>query len=189
MVVRKVAVTGGIACGKTTVCQMFRDLGAHVVSADQIVHQLLENDSQVKSEVVSLLGDFVLEKGNISRDRIATLVFQDVEKLKALEKLLHPRVYARIDEEFEKSSSSLFIADIPLLFETRGEDRFDSSIVVLSDESVAKKRNPTMVERSKFQMPVKEKAFKATYLIYNNGTFNELQSEVEKIYQHLQGEQ
>lgn len=185
---RKVAVTGGIACGKTTVCQMFRNLGAHVVSADQIVHQLLDNDPSVKSEVLELLGSSVLENGKLQRDRIAEIVFQDALKLKELEKLLHPKVYKAIEEAYQKSSS-LFIADIPLLFETGGEKYFDCSIVVVTDGSIAKQRNPEMVKRSKFQIPLQEKSSKGTYLIYNNGTLNELEKEVEQLYQKLQGEQ
>lgn len=188
MGVRKVAVTGGIACGKTTVCQFFRNLGAQVVSADHIAHQLLENDPQVQAEVLDLLGPSILKDGHLARELIAAKVFQEPALLKALERVLHPKVYLKIEEAYALCTSQLFIADIPLLFETGGEKYFDSTVVVLCEETIAKKRNPQFNERAKFQMPIEQKAKLGTYLIENNSTLEHLEESVKQIYQHLQGE-
>lgn len=187
MGVRKVAVTGGIACGKTTVCQIFRNLGAHVVSADQIVHQLLKNDPQVKSEVVDLLGESILVEGEIARDRVADLVFRDEKQLRALESLLFPKVFAAIDRELS-FRDGLCVVEIPLLFETGADKNYDATIAVVADDAIARSRNPDFERRARYQLPAKEKASQATFIINNNGTLEELEKQVKKVYNKLQGD-
>lgn len=176
----RVAVTGGIASGKTTVCQMFRRLGAHVISADQIVHQLLKQDPQVKSEVVHLLGESILVGGEIERDRVADLVFRDEKLLKQLESLLFPKVFATIDRELSEREG-LCVVEIPLLFETGADKNYDATIAVVSDEV----RGKDLEIRARHQLPSQEKAAKATYVITNNGTLEELEQQVKDIHRRL----
>src|SRR5579872_4450591 len=135
----KIAITGGVASGKSTVCQFFKELGAYVVNADAIVHQLLKPDSHLGQQVIRLLGSEVLHNGQLDRGRIAEKVFRDPKQLKALEKILHPEVIHRIAEEYEKAvkdgSYTSFVVEIPLLFEIQGESFYDAVIAVLADET------------------------------------------------------
>ena len=87
---KRAAVTGGLSCGKSSVCRILSELGAYVVSADKIVHQLLSSDANLGQEIVHLLGPSVLVNQTLDRSRIAHIVFHDSELLKALEALVHP---------------------------------------------------------------------------------------------------
>ena len=89
---KKIAVTGGVASGKSTVCRLFQNLGAYVVSADQITHELLASDNTLKKKVVSIFGHEILEGEVIDRAKVAKKVFSSPDLLYKLEALIHPRV-------------------------------------------------------------------------------------------------
>lgn len=194
----KVAVTGGLSCGKSSVCLILKDCGAYVVSADKIAHQLLSSDTNLGQEVVKLLGSDILVNQKIDRSRIAQIVFHHVELLRELEALIHPAVYEEIDREYQiqknrVSSSSLFVAEVPLLFESGGEVNFDYTIAVVSELDNCFKRFSlkTGYDRSEFdrrmktQLPLFEKALLADYVIENNGTLQELEAVTSQLYQEL----
>lgn len=196
---KKVAVTGGLSCGKSSVCLILKELGAYVVSADKIVHQLLSSDANLGQKIVALLGTEVLVNDKPDAARIAQIVFQDRDRLIALEKLLHPIVFREIESEYQKQQAlsqppSLFVAEIPLLFESeeKGGD-FDAVIVVIADPENCLKRftNATGYGRIEFknrtsrQLPLGEKAMRADYVILNNGSLIDLQQDVKSLYQEL----
>jgi dephospho-CoA kinase len=141
---KKIAVTGSLGAGKSTVCSLFQEFGAYTVSADQIVHQLLSepilpasknlNTSQevvlsIRQKVVALLGNEILyddkdEKTKnlrINKTKVANIVFDDKTKLEALTKILHPIVMNTIEKEYQKAlqahTQTLFVAEVPVLFE------------------------------------------------------------------------
>lgn len=189
---KKIAVTGGIASGKSSVCQFFQELGAYVVQADAVAHELLKPDTDLGQQVLRTFGPEILENGQISRRVLAKKVFRDPDQLKALEGLLHPVVLQRITELYEaacrQNAYSFFVAEIPLLFEIGAEKFYDVTITVLSDERNAKKR----FEQSGFQtteynlrmnrqFKPEEKAAKSHYTIHNNGSLAQLKSEVIKL--------
>src|SRR5690348_8893921 len=125
---KKVAVTGGLSSGKSTVCQIFRGLGSHVISADAIVHQLLSPNTSLGQEVIKLLGVEIVINKTIDRKSIANKVFNNPQLLHQLEKLLHPAVFNEMKKEYEKAknfSAPLFVAEVPLLFEAGQENWFD----------------------------------------------------------------
>ena len=101
----KVAVTGGIASGKSSACRFFKELGAHVVSADNIVHRLLSPETKVGLQVIHLLGPEIVTKGQISRRAIAKKVFNNPLLLEALEKIIHPAVNEELDKEVQRVRS------------------------------------------------------------------------------------
>src|SRR5262245_18488804 len=114
---RTEAITGGLSCGKSSVCRILKELGAYVVSADKIVHQLLSSDTNLGQEVVSLLGPGLLVNQKLDRSRIAHIVFRDLELVQALEKLVHPAVYRELDSDYQRQKNrshppSLFVAEI-----------------------------------------------------------------------------
>lgn len=189
----KIAVTGGLSCGKTTVCHLFQQLGAYTVSADEMVHQLLTPDSEPGQKVIEWLGPTVLCAGKIDRKRVAALIFSDPQKVKKIESLLHPLVRTTIQQAYDhaknRSLYSLFVAEIPLLFEAAMEKDFDAVVTVVADPTLAQKRYKGSPEdfnqRNAFQLPLKEKMEKSQFILFNNGSQEELKSEVLKIYNQL----
>ncbi len=189
---RKVAVTGTIASGKTTVCQLFKELGAYVVSADEIVHQLLSPDTDIGKKVITLLGKDVVINGRFSRKAIANKVFCDERLLLALEELLHPEVQKEIEVKYRENFQkySLFVAEVPLLFESDLQDFYDTTIAVTADEERCKRRfiETTSYDEAEFMRRVErlvaleQKAKMADLTIENNGSLEELRASVKKVY-------
>jgi dephospho-CoA kinase len=195
---RKVAVAGGLSCGKSSVCRVLHQLGAYVISADAVVHQLLSSDTNLCREVVHLLGPTILRNKEIDRSQVGRIVFRNPELLSKLESLLHPAVYREMNSEYEKQLRSveppfLFIAEVPLLFESGGEVEFEKTVVVASDPELCCERfmKATGNDASEYwrradrQMPIEKKIELADYVIYNNGTLEELRKQTEKIYLKL----
>lgn len=197
LALRKVAVTGGLSCGKSTVCHFFSELGSKVVYADEIVHQLLKPETLLGQKVIELLGPNILTKGQIDRSKIASKVFANPKQLHSLEKLLHPIVYEEIEKEYNSAVQdkdiTLFIAEIPLLFESGGNKFFDTIITITAPLEQCWERflNSTGYEREEFdrrmanQMDPLEKAKRANYIIRNNGSLDQLKQEVNKLYETL----
>ncbi len=194
---KKVAVTGGLSCGKSTVCRFLRELGAKVVSSDEIVHGLLLAETPLGLEVIKLLGSDILTEGKIDRSKIASKVFAHPKLLYSLEQLVHPGVFNAINEEYNKAKQDknipLFVAEIPLLFERGAEKNFDDTIAVVSDSEKSLDRflKSTNYAEEEFdrrmanQMSLSEKIKRAQYVIYNNGSLEQLYEEVKKIYNIL----
>lgn len=193
----KVAITGGLSCGKSSVCRFFKQLGAHVVSADEVVHQLLSPETNLGKKIIHLLGPDIISNSKFDRAKIAQRVFHNPELLRSYEHLLHPAVQEEIERQYQLvkavQSTPLFIAEIPLLFETGGDGLFDATIVVVAEQESCKKRfsEATHYEPQEYdrrmarQMSLEEKARKATIVIKNNGTMDDLKAVVTKIYHQL----
>lgn len=188
---KKIAITGGVASGKTSVCRFFQELGACVVNADAIVHELLKPDTDLGQQIIRQFGPEIINNGQISRRIIADQAFKDPKQLQKLEGLIHPAVLRKIEELYTAASNkdfSSFVVEIPLLFEIGAEDFYDVVVAVLTDEAYAKKRfeqagfQETEYDlRMKRQLEPKQKAAKAHYTIYNNGSIEELRHEVVKL--------
>jgi dephospho-CoA kinase len=190
---RKIAVTGGIACGKSTVCALFKKLGAFVVESDEIVHKLLANNKVLHQKIVKLLGPDVVVKNKISRSRIAKVVFNDPKKLQHLEKLIHPMVFDEIELLCEKARAShfpLFVAEVPLLFETKSENLFDMVITVAASEKTCRERlKKSSVDdyqkRMERHLSIKEKKRRADIVIVNEGSLKDLKNIVNHLFDAL----
>ena len=94
---KKIAITGNLASGKSTVCQFFKEQGAYVVSSDEIVHQLLSPETNIGKKVIALLGKDIVVEDRLNREAIAKIVFRDRQLLLRLEELLHPEVQKEIE--------------------------------------------------------------------------------------------
>lgn len=181
LTLKKIAVTGGIASGKTSVCHILKTHGACTLNSDQIIHHLLEEDQHCFNEIVTLLGNGILTKGKIDRTKVAKIVFKDAEKLDALEKILHPKLFAMIDKEFERvkdgKTFNCFVVEMPLVQEIDQTKKFDHIVAVIAKEEHAKRRltDPASYEiRMNRQWDPEKKAKHADYVIINNGTMEEL---------------
>jgi dephospho-CoA kinase len=194
----KVAITGGLSSGKSSVCRIFKELGAYVMSADAIVHQLLLANEILGNEIVELLGEDVLVDGKIDRSVVARKVFHDSQLLQKLEALLHPAVREAVEQEYQAQRKSpapppLFVVEIPLLFETGGERFYDTTVAVIADEELCRRRYAQRTgqganefdRRNSRQLSQQEKAAKADHVIVNNGDINQLEENARQLYQKL----
>ena len=176
-----VAVTGGIGAGKSETLRAFARHGAAVISSDDIVHELLRDDPEVRRVIVERLGEGVLgEDGSIDRGKVGRLVFSDPEALSWLEGLLHPRVVARYlrwrDELAEQPEPpAVCVTEVPLLYEVGGDSRFDKVVVVTASPEVrVARRIGPMRDRERRLMSDEEKAARADFVYVNDGTREEL---------------
>jgi dephospho-CoA kinase len=189
---RKIAVTGGLAAGKSTVCQLLKESGAYVADADEIVRKLLTKESPVGQQVIKLLGPEIITKNQIDRKKISNIVFSNPSKLKDLEMILHPAVREELTRLFNSIKNSkvyrFFVAEVPLLYEAHMENDFDTVIAVAADEATARKRSAGSQEfdrRSRFQLPPAAKQDKATFVIKNSGDLRALKAQVSALIPQL----
>ncbi len=186
---KKIAITGGVASGKTSVCHFFQKLGAFTVNADAIVHELLVPDTDLGQQVIRQFGPEVYQNGKIDRKVLAEKAFEDPQQLERLEKILHPAVLRKIEELYAAACRSgtyaSFVVEIPLLFEIQGEPFYDCTIAVLADEAVARRRFEQagfkLIDydrRMKRQLSPDQKAARAHYTIQNNGSLEDLKKQV-----------
>jgi dephospho-CoA kinase len=197
LTLRKIAITGGLAAGKTSVCLILRSLGAHVISADGIVHRLLSPSSELYDRVVGLLGSNIVNEQRIDRAKVARIVFRDPVKLQQLEELLHPAVRKEIELDYRQIQKNnpplLFVAEIPLLFESSSEDFFDAVVAVMAPEKLCRARfasasghgDEEFFVRTNRQLPADIKAHKADFIIVNDGTLAALEQKVKVLYETL----
>lgn len=194
---KKIAITGGLASGKTSVCQILQSLGAYVISADAIVHRLFSPSSELYNKVVELLGSGILDEHRINRAKVAKIVFCDPVKLQQLEALLHPAVRKEIELEYRQIQQNnpplLFVAEIPLLFESASENFFDDVVAVIAPDAICRARffsttgysDEEFIARTSRQLPMAIKASKANYVIVNDSTPMALEQKVKALYETL----
>lgn len=195
LILKKVAITGGLSSGKSSVCKILKEMGAFVVSADDIVHELLNPQTSIGHQIIELLGPEILNGLQFDRTKIATLVFENKKNLKALEQILHPAVLKEIENKFNqvKDQFTLFIAEIPLLYEIESQHYFDATVVVTADSKIAERRFQEKTghpleefeKRMTHQLSQEEKSAQADYIISNNGSLAELKKQVEILYKNL----
>ncbi|MFM6968358.1 MAG: dephospho-CoA kinase [Microbacteriaceae bacterium] len=140
-----IAVTGGIAAGKSTVCNRLRELGAHVESADELVRFVQRKGSPVLVEIRDRFGLGVIDgSGELDRVALGRLVFEDADARRDLEAIVHPAVQAELASRISVISTTdpnaVIVYDIPLLVESKRMDEFDSVIVLACDPDIRRQR-------------------------------------------------
>jgi dephospho-CoA kinase len=188
-----VALTGGIGSGKSTVGQIFAQLGAIVVDSDQLARDVLERGSIGFNEVVAKFGDEILKNGEIDRQLLGSIVFKDPTKRSELEQITHPLIRKAFAEVIARSTSnSIVINQIPLLVESNHDYKFDHVITVSASEDIRAqrllKRGLTGVqikERMQAQATDQMREGIADSVIVNEKSEQEITNQVEKIWELL----
>ena len=186
-----VAITGGIGAGKSAALEAFARRGIPTRSSDEIVHRLLDEDEDVRREVVDRFGPQVLDgSGAIDRAARARVVFADREALEALEALLHPRVvreYTAWREELGRRPDPprAAVVEVPLLYETGGEARFDKVVVITAPPEVRAARTEVADAREERLLPDEEKIRRADFAYVNDGSLDALDRFVGEVLEQL----
>ncbi|WP_373031791.1 dephospho-CoA kinase [Sulfurovum sp.] len=186
-----IALTGSIATGKSSTVAKFASLGFHIIDADKIAHQLLDEQHHAVAE---LFGETLVREGKVDRKALGAIVFNDSNKRKALEALLHPLIFKEIERlsaEQDKRGEPYFI-DIPLFFEG-GRYPIERSLVVYATEEQQLERlmhregysKEEALNRIQTQIPVEEKRKLASYVIDNSGTLTQLEKECERVKEEI----
>lgn len=194
---KHIGLTGGLATGKSTVAAMFAELGAPVIDADALVHELLAHDATVGSLVLKTFGEAVAgPDGMIDRARLAATVFGDPDQVARLTGILYPRVRARIGEWFSEQKTHgapAAIAEVSMLYEGGATHLYDAIIVVAADLATQLERFVSrggtaddFSARLAHQWSLEEKLKKADYIINNNGSREATREQVQRIWAALQ---
>jgi dephospho-CoA kinase len=173
------AITGGIGAGKSEALAAFARHGAATLSADEVVHELISHDTVVRSALDERFG-------TTDRGRIAEIVFADATELAWLEGLLHPRVQERTAEWLSEVDTPVAVVEIPLLYETGGEGRFDKVVVVTAPAEVRRARSGAAGgAREGRLLPDAEKARRADFVYENAGSLGELDRFVASVLEEV----
>jgi dephospho-CoA kinase len=191
-------VTGGIACGKSLVCQFFKELGAAVLSADELAREAVRPGEKAYNEIVAYFGKEILTtEGSIDRARLAEKVFRVPVARHELNQMTHPAIgrlaEQRISELRKDPTVPLIIYEAPLLFEAKAEGRVDLVLVVAATpeqqlERLMRRENLSRedaYQRISAQMPLDEKVARADILVENNGPPAEVQKLIGDIFAKL----
>jgi dephospho-CoA kinase len=192
----RVALTGGIATGKSYCLAQFAKLGAATIDADHLARQAVEANSPGLAEVVERFGAAILRPdGSLDRPALARLVFMDGAARADLEALIHPRVYRAIRDWAANlpAATRIAMADIPLLFETGHIHDFDTVVVCACSAAEQLRRlmvrdglaEPDARARLAAQWPIEEKITRAQHVIRTDGSYADTDAQIEATYQAL----
>jgi len=196
----KVGLTGGVACGKSTVLAMFAARGAHTIRADEVAHRLMQPGTAVYAKVVATFGRGILSAdGVIDRRKLAETAFP--ERIKELNAVVHPAVIEEEDrwmsEIGRRDPRAVAIEEAALIFEAGAEKRMDRMITVTCtpEQKAARFAERTglsleaarveVERRMAAQIPEEEKAARSDYVIDNSGAPAETERQVERIWREL----
>ena len=127
----KIGLTGGIASGKTTVCDLFKELSVEIIDADIISHELSKRDGDAFQEILDAFGDDIIgDDGELDRKKLRSIVFNNNTKKKILEEIIHPKVLLSINEKIEASLSNYLIISVPLMIETGMNEMMDRILLI-----------------------------------------------------------
>ena len=187
-------LTGGIGAGKSTALEALERVGAATLSTDRVVHELYD-DPEVREAVVERFGESVAPGETVNRSAVARAAFASPEERAWLEGLLWPRVGERMvrwREQLARASPPprAAVVEVPLLFESGMEGAFDATIAVVADEELRDERagargHEALAERGARQLSQQEKAQRATYVVVNDGSVDELERKLSAILEML----
>ena len=192
-----IGLTGGIGSGKTTVAQFLKELGAVVIDADKVGHEVLRSDAEVWQEVVAAFGEGVLNpNGSISREKLGRIVFGAPESLLKLNVIMHPRIAERVGAQLEgyrKRGARVVVVEAPLLLEAGWASLVDEVWVTVASEAAILRRlkertglsKTESLERIRAQMSATERVKRASVVIDTDCELDELKEKVAELWRGL----
>ncbi len=196
---KTLGVTGGIGSGKSAVCRILEDLGARVFYADAEAKRIMEEDPEVRAEIVAAFGpESYDEHGRLNRAYLAAKVFGDPKNVERINRIVHPRVYEAFEaakRTAEAEGVPLLVKEAALIFESGGDRHLDAVAVVDAPEDERVRRvvardgvTPEQVRaRMRHQMPPEELRRRADYVIENTGSLDDLRRQVTRVYREVVG--
>lgn len=192
-----IGLTGGIGCGKTVVANTFQSLGAKVIDADAIGKEVVETQPEILQEIKEFFGEqFINADGTLKRKELGSFVFADEEKKKILNRIVHPHLLRRVQEEIDsakKAGDQIIVVDAALIYETGLETIFDKVAVVNSTlehriQRISQRDHLTeeeIINRIRSQMPLEEKVRRADIVINNDDSLDVLKKFTENVFHGL----
>lgn len=192
---RNIGMTGGIGSGKNKVAEIFNQLGFYTIDSDVSSRKVMEKGEAAYEKIVSFFGKNILdEQGNILRKKLGDIVFNNKEKLKILENIVHPAIYEYEKKErskiYGRNDKAVVITHAALIIESKSIDKYDALIVISCPDDIQIKR---VMKRDNFseekarnivshQMPNEERLKYADFIIDNSSTLDELYNEVKRVH-------
>jgi dephospho-CoA kinase len=195
--VLKVAVTGGAGSGKTSVCNRLKEFGVKVISADEMAREAVAPGSEALTKIIRFFGEkVVLPDGTLNRKILRRMITDDDDARLTLERFLHNEITNLIQKNVvcaEKEGCRMVVIEVPLLFELDMKDRFDRVVVVIADKELRVKRLMERDQTSResaenlinVQMPDEEKVGRADYVVWNEGSMENLLESVDVLFKNL----
>ncbi len=195
-----IGLTGGIATGKSTVSNILIQLGQAIVDSDRIAREVVEPGRPAYDQIVAHFGtDILLPNNELDRAKLGKVIFSNPDERKVLEQITHPAIYAEMDLQIAQiiqNGYQLVFLDVPLLIETGMHKKVDKVVLVYTDVETQLTRlmardhssKEDALKRISAQMPIEEKRSYADYIIENNGSLEELQTQVSALLETLQVE-
>ena len=194
----KTGITGGMGVGKSAAAKTFKKLGVHIFDADREAKQLLDSSAIIQNDLMAEFGSDILDNtGKINREKLADVSFQDEYHQITLNSIIHPHIFEKIDEDYQKistkSKASFFMVDGALIYESGLNSHLDYIIVVTAKLSIRMERafkkgnlsRDDILRRIDLQWPCETKVRMADFVIHNDTTEKDLQSQVKKIFDRL----
>ena len=192
----KIGLTGGIASGKSTVSDRLDSLGAKVIDADKVAHELMKPERKLWQKVVNTFGEDILQANKqIDRTKLGEMIFNDPQKKEKLDQITHPTIISEIKSRLQRleRNHKIVIADIPLLIEVGMMDFFAEVWLVYVTFEIQIKRlmqrdnigREAAVKKIESQMSLEEKRKYADRIIDNNGSKEELEEQVQELWEEV----
>jgi dephospho-CoA kinase len=190
-------VTGGLGAGKSTACQRFRENGAIIFDADTVAKEITQNVKEVQDQIAEEFGLDVVKNGRVDNQKLASQAFGSEENQSVLNNIIHPHVIETFEKKRDdlEKKTGLLVVDAPLIFESGFDNHLDHTLLVFTSLKLRiaralRRGNLTREEilrRMDLQMPEEDKRDLASFVIENNGSIEELNQEIDILYQQLVG--
>lgn len=189
----KIGITGGMGSGKTTLSNILKNMGFPVYNTDKAAAEIMKSEEKIISKIKKIFGEDIYdESGILDKKKLASLIFKDVEKLEAVNRLIHPEVMRDFKKWYESRTEDMVFCESAILFESGWENEFDYILCVTADidkriERIRKRdgiSREAVMERLKNQMPEKEKCMRSDFILCNNEV-SSLEQEVRKLVSQI----
>lgn len=189
----KVGLTGGIGCGKSTVCELFASLGASIIDTDELAREVVLPGTPALQQLVEHFGEsFILEDGSLNRQQLRERVFSNPAERELLERITHPAIRKLLEQRMAAVNSPYVVIAIPLLLEKSWQDRIDRVLVIDCDEELqlerASKRDSNSREQIlriiHSQIPRQQRVEAADDIIHNDADIKSLKEQVQQLHRY-----